>query len=169
MCLMGVIMSVIMRKLYRISKKNGHWIVTVHIQHRCVSLNVGLEPMIVWSSLCQQAHGPGMLGTFPHDPARTFPHFGLVIPICSTACAWRIPGACATRNFTDIVRGPCGNACHPDDYYKNCGTYGVHALAAWRPFNHSPELECEHDTNTRDANFCQSGNVRLSIKLSSRK
>ena len=69
------------------------------------------------------AHAPGMPGTFSHR--------GFAIPTCITACASRtcrdacrdrylavsfevgdgenvpdIPGACATRNFTYLVRGP---------------------------------------------------------------
>ena len=78
------------------------------------------------------AHVPGMPGAFPR-------HCGLVILTCITARAWRtcrdacrdrwlaisfevgggenvpgIPGACATRNFAYLVRGPrTGNIIAP--------------------------------------------------------
>ena len=72
------------------------------------------------------AHAPEMSGMF--FPATAFKgNRGLAIPACITARAWPhvpwcmpgsltcgggknvpgIPGACATRNFTYLVRGPC--------------------------------------------------------------
>ena len=75
------------------------------------------------------AHAPGIPGTFPR-------HRELAIPTCITARAWRtcrdvcrdrklavsfevgggenvpgLPGACAIRNFTYLVRGPCHINC----------------------------------------------------------
>ena len=72
----------------------------------------------------QVAHAPGMLGTFSLPPPVSDPdmHHGTCmtkVPWCMpgslTSCflwnRWRgnvtgIPGACATRNFTYLVRGP---------------------------------------------------------------
>ena len=72
------------------------------------------------------AHAPGMPGTFLRHRIQTKPlvsdhsmHFGIVNP------RWRgkhpgIPGACATHDFTYLVRGPC--TCLRG-YIGHCGSY----------------------------------------------
>ena len=71
------------------------------------------------------AHAPGMPGTFSPPPRVSHPymHHGTCVmhaPRCmpgslTSGFLWRrwrgnvpgIPGACATRNFTYLIRGPC--------------------------------------------------------------
>ena len=78
------------------------------------------------------AHGPRTPGTFPR-------HSGLAIPTCIKARAWRtcrlavsfevvggenvpgIPGACATRNLTYLVRGSYYKHPRSDVYYQESG------------------------------------------------
>ena len=86
---------------------------TVRIFHLFYGIMLYYGPLARYVKL-RVAHAPGMPGTFLPR------HRGLTIPTCITAHTWLavsfevgggenvpgIPGACATRNFMYLVRGP---------------------------------------------------------------
>ena len=126
-CSISAVMAIILQKsvTYLLEHLRGTYYshkspnnVIINSRYKTIVISVSHEPLAKYIKL-QVAHAPGMPGTLSAPPRISGPdmHHGT----CKTHVPWcmpvsfevggganvpGIPGACATRNFTYLVRGP---------------------------------------------------------------